>query len=410
MATIKPFKGVLPAPAYASSIAALPYDVCTRKEAKETFSRNPLSFLKIDRAEIQFTEETDIYSQQVYDKARDTLHTMISNGFFIQDKAACYYIYALTFLGRTQTGLVCCTSIDDYQSGLVRCHEHTRVEKELDRIRHIDTLDAQTGPILLAYQHNQILNDIISTNTVDSALFDFTCDDTIRHQVWRIDDTKQIQEITARVLSIDHLYIADGHHRAAAVVKVGLDRRLQYPDYNGTEEYNYFLSVLFPTDELQIWAYNRVIHGLNGYTLDAFLFEVQKNFDIKEANPTPPSKKGEFGMYLNGSWYQLTAHTDLYSDNPVDSLDVSLLQDYILNPLLGIQNPKTDSRIQFVGGIQGLDALVKHVEQMQEGISFSLYPTSMEELLNVADAGFLMPPKSTWFEPKLRSGLFIHIL
>ncbi len=407
MPIIRPFRSVRPAEDKASSIAALPYDVYNRAEAREAVRQNPLSFLKIDRPETQFPDGTDMYSQQVYDRARDTLREMISDGSFIEDETPCYYLYALTFEGRTQTGIVGCASIDDYLDGTIRRHENTKEEKELDRIRHVDTLSAQTGPIFLTYRPRPELKQITDAAKESAPLYDFTAEDGVRHQVWKL--TQNTDAITEQFADIGHIYIADGHHRAASAVKVGLKRRDACPGYTGDEEFNYFLSVLFPADELKIYDYNRVVTGWNGHTLEGLLAAVQEHFDIcKIPQPRHPQHKGEITMYLRGKWYSLTAHDGLYTGDPVSDLDVSILQNVILGPLLGIQDPRTDPRIRFVGGIRGLEELIRLVDEGEENAAFAMYPTSMEELLCVADSGRLMPPKSTWFEPKLRSGLFIH--
>ena len=407
MPTIRPFRSVRPSEEKASSIAALPYDVYNRAEAKEAVRQNPLSFLKIDRPETQFPDDTDMYSQQVYERARDTLLEMLSDGSLIEDPVPCYYLYALTFAGRTQTGIVGCASIDDYLNGTIRRHENTKEEKEQDRIRHVDTLSAQTGPIFLTHRPIPELKSLTEAAKASAPLYDFTAEDGIRHQVWKL--SQSIQTITELLSGIGHIYIADGHHRAASAVKAGLKRRKEHPDYTGEEEFNYFLSVLFPADELKIYDYNRVVSGWNGHTREELLDAVGRHFDIQEmSGPRHPGRKGEITMYLGGAWYALAAHADLYTLDPVDDLDVSILQHVVLGPLFGIQDPRIDPRIQFVGGIRGLDELVRLTDRGAENAAFAMYPTSMEELLSVADSGRLMPPKSTWFEPKLRSGLFIH--
>lgn len=423
MTIIRPFCGIRPADNLAASIAALPYDVYNRAEAKKIVKNNPLSFLKIDRAETQFADDVDMYSQAVYDRARNTFLEMQKNGSFIRDESNCFYLYALTMNGHTQTGIVGCASIDDYLDGTICRHENTREEKETDRICHVDALSAQTGPIFLAYRQNQSLRHITEQVKAEPPLSDFVSEDGIRHQVWKISDSKTCREITLLFENIPHVYIADGHHRAASAVKVGLKRRKAHPDYNGSEEFNYFLSVLFPAEELNIYDYNRVVEDLNGYTTEELLDELQKDFHINvisktsadTVSPSPdisdcyrPTVKGMFSMYCSGTWYRLTLKPHLYKEDPVDGLDVSVLQDRVLAPLLGIKDPKTDSRIRFVGGIRGLEELVRLVDAKPGRAAFALYPTSMDELLAVADAGRLMPPKSTWFEPKLRSGLFIH--
>lgn len=410
MASIRPFRSIRPAKKLAPAIAALPYDVYNSKEARDIVKQNPLSFLQIDRAETQFPPDTDMYSQPVYERARDTLNEMIENSSFVKDESACYYIYALTLDGHTQTGLVCCASIDDYLEGKIKKHENTREDKEQDRIHHIDTMSAQTGPIFLAYHMNASLNQMLNTVKDTAPLYDFTSEDSVQHQVWQVKSPENIEKITNIFAGVDNIYIADGHHRAASAVKTGLKRRLEYPDFDGSEAFNYFLSVLFPAEELHIYDYNRVVSDLNGYTFDKFLDMIRSGFEIKDMGNEicRPSCKGEIGLYGNHRWYLLKANPFLFSDDPVDTLDVSVLQNVILGPLLGIKDPKTDTRIQFVGGVRGLKALSDAVDKTGKGVAFAMYPTSMEELLKVADAGRLMPPKSTWFEPKLRSGLFIH--
>lgn len=407
MATIRPFRSVRPSEEKASSIAALPYDVYNRAEAKEIVRQNPLSFLKIDRPETQFPDDTDMYSRQVYERARDTLQEMLSAGEFIEDPQPCYYLYALTYAGRTQTGIVGCASIDDYLDGTIRRHEDTKEEKELDRIRHVDTMSAQTGPIFLTYRPRPELKQLTEAAKKAPPLYDFTAEDGVRHQVWTL--SQNLKTVTELFSQVGHIYIADGHHRAASAVKAGLRRREAHPGYTGDEEFNYFLSVLFPADELKICDYNRVVTGWNGHTREELLDALAVRFDIRElSHSCHPRQKGEITMYIGGAWYALTAHADLYTHDPVHDLDVSILQQMVLDPLFGIRDPRTDPRIQFVGGIRGLEELVRLSDEEGEHAAFAMYPTSMEELLSVADSGRLMPPKSTWFEPKLRSGLFIH--
>lgn len=410
MSTIRPFRAVRPQKELASSIAALPYDVYNTAEAREVTAREPLSFLRIDRAETQLPEGTDPYSDIVYRKAREILDGMLSDGSFVQDETSCFYIYTLTMNGRTQNGIVGCASVDDYVNQVILKHENTLEAKELDRIRHVEACSAQTGPIFLTYRpHTGLKQLVASVKENTPCLYDFTSSDGVRHQVWRIDGSSDIENISQIFSGIPHLYIADGHHRAASAVKVGLRKRAQNPDFSGDEEYNYFLSVLFPSDELHIYDYNRCVLDMNGYTSGAFLDKIKDRFKIIPMGQTAcrPGRKGEFGLYCSGSWYRLQVRDCPAGSDPVKNLDVSILQDYILDPVLGIRNPKADPRIRFVGGIRGLDALQEMADR-SGGAAFSMYPTSMEELLAVADAGRLMPPKSTWFEPKLRSGLFIH--
>ena len=408
MALIKPFECVRPNEKDAARVAALPYDVYNRQEAVCEVKREPLSFLKIDRAETQFDDSTDTYAPEVYAKAKELFEEALADKTFITDTDKTYYIYALTMDKRTQTGIVACASIDDYLNNVIKKHENTRADKEVDRITHVDTLSAQTGPIFLAYRADSVINDAVKKTEENKALYDFISPDGIRHQVWKMTDITLVENVRKAFEGIDSVYIADGHHRAASAVKVGLKRRRENPGYTGNEEFNYFLSVLFPDEELMILPYNRVVKDLNGYTQEEFLNKIKEKFDMAESDrQVSPDKKGTFGMYLGGKWYKLTAHKDIMSDDPVDGLDVAVLQDNLLAPVLGIGDPKTDKRIDFVGGIRGLSELEKRCRE-DCVVAFSMYATSIAELFAVADAGKLMPPKSTWFEPKLRSGLFIH--
>lgn len=411
MAVVKPFRCVRPDGKTASQVAALPYDVYNRSEACDVVAGNPLSFLNIDRAETQFPEEVDTYDDRVYDKARELLEARIADGTFLSDAKECYYIYRLTMNGRCQTGIVACSSIDDYLNGVVKKHENTREDKELDRIRHVDVTDTQTGPIFLAYRGSETLSALVREAAAGTPLYDFVSEDGIGHQVWSVAEDEMVCRMEAAFLEIPATYIADGHHRAASAVKVGMKRREENPAYTGREPYHYFLSVLFPDDQLMIMPYNRVVKDLNGLDRDGFLRAVSEGFEVAEVGKAAvePECKGTFGMYLDGSWYRLTAREEIMSDDPVKGLDVSVLQDYLLAPVLGIGDPRVDRRIEFVGGIRGVGELERRVgEDMTVG--FSMFPTSIGELFAVADAGLLMPPKSTWFEPKLRSGLFLHRL
>jgi uncharacterized protein (DUF1015 family) len=412
MADVKPFRCIRPRKDVANRVAALPYDVYNRKEALEEVKKEPLSFLKIDRAETQFDDSVDTYDDRVYLKAKEILDDMIQDGTFEEDTKECYYVYELIMNGRSQTGLVACSSIDDYMSGMIKKHENTREDKEQDRIRHVDTCNAQTGPIFLAYRSNNNINRVVEEIKKTDVLYGFKSPDGITHNVWKISDSNQIQIIRKEFSATDSIYIADGHHRAASAVKVGLKRRSENPGYNGTEEFNYFLSVLFPEDQLMIMPYNRVVKDLNGYNFDQFMEKVSECFTIEPVGNKAyaPEQKGCFGMYLDNSWYKLIIKSELHnSSDPVASLDVSLLQNYLLNPILGIGDPRTDKRIDFIGGIRGLSELERRAKEDMK-IAFSMYPTGITELFAVSDAGKLMPPKSTWFEPKLRSGLFIHKL
>lgn len=410
MAEIRPFVCVRPAEELASRVAALPYDVYNRQEAKEEVQREPLSFLKIDRAETNFDDDVDTYAPEVYQKAKELLQKDKQEGVYITDEDRSYYIYQLVMDGRPQTGLVACSSVDDYMNHVIKKHENTREDKEIDRITHVDTCSAQTGPIFLAYRSDKGIHDIVASYVEnETPLYDFTAVDGIAHRVWKIAKKEDVDAIYQAFQNIQQIYIADGHHRAASAVKVGLKRRQENPGYTGEEEFNYFLSVLFPHDELRILDYNRTVKDLNGRSLTQFLEEIGKNFIVEKAEgQVRPEKKGTFGMYTEGQWYHLTAKPELFEGkDAVGSLDVSVLQDYLLGSVLGIGDPRTDQRIDFIGGIRGLSELEKRADSDMK-ISFSMYPTSITELFDVADQELLMPPKSTWFEPKLRSGLFIH--
>lgn len=410
MAEIRAFRGIRPAAGKEADIAALPYDVYNREEARKAVEGKPLTFLRIDRAETQLSEETDIYAPEVYQKAKELLWGMVENGDFLQDDKPCYYLYELTMNGRSQTGIVACASIDDYLNGMIKKHENTRREKEEDRVRHVDICDAQTGPIFLAYRNQESLKKIVADVKVGTVLFDFTSEDGIRHRGWKIADTEKISAIYEAFHQMNALYIADGHHRAASAVRVGVKRREEHPGYTGEEEFNYFLSVIFPDDELMIMDYNRVVRDLNGLTPEEFLSGIKKVFDVETLDKAEhPKRKGQVTLFLEDKWYLLTLKPEYENCDPVEGLDVSILQKQILEPVLGIQDPKTDKRIDFVGGIRGLSELERRVHTDMK-VAFAMYPTSIGELFAVADAGLLMPPKSTWFEPKLRSGLFIHAL
>ena len=372
--------------------------------------REPLSFLKIDRAETNFDDSVDTYAPEVYQKAKELLQKDKQEGVYITDEDRSYYIYQLVMDGRPQTGLVACSSVDDYMNHVIKKHENTREDKEIDRITHVDTCSAQTGPIFLAYRSDKGIHDIVASYVEnETPIYDFTAVDGIAHRVWKIAKKEDVDAIYKAFQNIQQIYIADGHHRAASAVKVGLKRRQENPGYTGEEEFNYFLSVLFPHDELRILDYNRTVKDLNGRSLTQFLEEISKNFIVEKAEgQVRPEKKGTFGMYTEGQWYHLTAKPELFEGkDAVGSLDVSVLQDYLLGPVLGIGDPRTDQRIDFIGGIRGLSELEKRADSDMK-ISFSMYPTSITELFDVADQELLMPPKSTWFEPKLRSGLFIH--
>lgn len=409
MAVIRPFQCVRPRKDVADRVAALPYDVYNRQEAKKEVEREPLSFLKIDRAETNFDDSVDTYAPEVYQKAKEILNEEIARGIYEKDDSEAYYIYELTMNGRAQTGLVACASVDDYVNNVIKKHENTREDKEIDRITHVDTCSAQTGPIFLAYRAQDAINKRVEANKEKEPVYDFTAVDGVKHRVWKMSDPEDVESIQGAFKNLNQIYIADGHHRAASAVKVGLKRRKENPAHTGKEEYNFFLSVLFPHDQLMIMDYNRSVTDLNGLTVPEFLEKIKENFEVEKASgQVRPQEKGTFGMYLEDGWYVLKAKENLYEGkDAVARLDVAVLQDYLLNPVLGIQDPRTDERIEFIGGIRGLSELEKKVKEGMK-VSFSMYPTSITELFDVADQNLLMPPKSTWFEPKLRSGLFIH--
>ena len=409
MANIIPFKGIRPAKERAAKIAALPYDVYNRQEAKAVVAANPESFLAIDRAETNFSDSVDTYDEEVYQKAHDLLWQWVEEGRFVQDEKPCYYLYELTMDGRSQTGIVACASIDDYENEVIKKHENTRAEKEADRIHHVDSCNAQTGPIFLAYRRKSEIDALVEKIKEREALYDFVADDDVRHRVFLVDDEEEIGLLKQAFAAMSEIYIADGHHRAASAVRVGQRRRQANPGYTGDEEFNYFLSVLFPDNQLLIMDYNRVVKDCNGLSDEELLREVKNRFNIvrMDSQAIKPEKKGQFSMYLGKQWILCEIRPEDTSADPVEGLDVSLLQNLLLDPVLGIKNPKTDARIDFVGGIRGLRELERRCATDCK-VAFAMHPTDIAELFAVADAGLLMPPKSTWFEPKLRSGLFIH--
>lgn len=415
MAIFKPFRALRPIPEKAAAIASMPYDVMDSDEARAEVKKNPLSYLHVEKPEIDLPLGTDLYAPEVYAKARENLLRYVNEGLMKQDSRPMFYIYRQTMDGRDQIGLVGLASVDEYMNGIIKKHELTRADKEADRIRHVDTCDAHPSPVFFTYRHQDEIDA-----TVDKVMrqkdpvYDFVSDDGIGHALWLMDSEEDINAIQAAFAKLPCLYVADGHHRTASAAKVGLVRREQNPDYTGEEEFNFFMTVIFPDNQLKIFDYNRVVKDLNGLTQDKFLAKVREKFSVEpvsQAGPFRPSKLHEFGMYLGGTWYKLEALPGTWDDtNVVDSLDVSIMQNNLLHPILGIGDPRRDNRIDFVGGIRGLGELVRRVDSGREVVAFAMFPTSMDELLGIADAGEIMPPKSTWFEPKLRSGLFIHPL
>lgn len=411
MSVIRPFSALRPKKEYASAVAALPYDVMNSEEAREKVKDLPYSFIHVDKAEVDLPVGTDIYSDAVYAKAAENLKKLMSDGICVLDSKKNLYIYRQTMGDVVQTGVVGCASVDDYLNGVIKRHELTRADKEEDRIRHVDTCDANTGPIFLAYREKAEINAVLDKYTALAPEYDFISDGGVRNEVWVVEDEADIKTLVDGFEQIPSLYIADGHHRAASAVKVALKRRAAHPDYTGDEEFNYFLAVYFRSNDLKILDYNRLIKDLNGLSPEELLAKLGESFTVEAHDgAVRPAKRHGFGMYLDGKWYSLTLKDGIADENdPVGSLDVSLLQKLVISRIFGIDDPRTDKRIDFVGGIRGLGELEKRCgEDMR--VAFSMYPTSLDELMRIADASQIMPPKSTWFEPKLLSGLFIHFL
>ena len=414
MAIIRPFQALRPVPELAKEVAALPYDVLTTAEARILAQDHPHSFLHVTTAEIDLDPATATNDPRVYAKARENLDRLIADGVLVPEAAACFYIYREAAGAHAQIGLAGCTAIDDYLAGVIKIHEQTRPAQEQERTHYVASCDANTCPIFLTYRSQPAISQLLDAWIAQHApIYDFTADDGVQHTVWVLDHPATMQRLTALFAAVPALYVADGHHRSASAVNVGKLKRQQHPAYTGDEEFNYFLSVLFPGDQLAILDYNRVVKDLHGLSVPEFLAKVGAQFEIAPhpgPGPYKPAKRRTFGMYLAGQWHRLTPKLGTYDEaDPVAGLDVSILQNNLLRPILGIQDPKTDERIEFVGGIRGLAELERRVAQGMT-VAFALYPTSIAEMMAIADAGQLMPPKSTWFEPKLRSGLFIHRL
>ncbi len=411
MAVFKAFRAFRPAKENQSLIPALPYDVMNTEEAREMVKGNPLSFLHVDKAQIDFEKGFDQYSQQVYDKARENLISLENSGKMIQDEKPCLYIYRQVMNGRSQTGIVGCASIDDYKNNIIKKHEHTLAVKEQDRVNHVNTCDANTGPIFLTYRNDHDISSIVNLwiRNHESA-YDFTSNG-VKQTVWVIDDEKTVGELQKLFDKVSALYIADGHHRCASAVRVGEMRRKENPNYTGNEEFNFFLAVAFPDEELAIMDYNRVVKDLNGLSKEDFFEKISEKFEVLPLSAqAKPNEKHSFSMYIDKEWFSLRAKDGTFDANdPVDRLDVSILQNNLLAPILGIENPKTDERIAFIGGIRGLDELERRANSDMR-VAFAMFPTTIDDLMSIADADKIMPPKSTWFEPKLLSGLFIHHL
>ncbi|MES9902543.1 MAG: DUF1015 family protein [Sedimenticola sp.] len=412
MSLIKAFRGLRPAPDSAADVAAPPYDVMSAEEARTMVEGRPWSFLHVSRAEVDLPQGTDPYAPEVYARAAENLQRMKAEGVLVQDSLPSFYVYRLTMGGHRQTGLVAAASVDAYDQGRIKKHEFTRPMKEDDRVRQIDVLGAQTGPVFLVYKSEAEVDQILADTTTTAPLADVTGDDGVRHEVWMIDDNERVARLNALFDAMPALYVADGHHRSAAASRVTAERKAANPEHNGEEAYNYFLSVIFPHNQMQILDYNRVVKDLNGYERSAFIDAVAGRFELTASDqPVKPSGVAEFGMYLADQWYRLRLDPKkVPADDPVASLDISLLTAELIDPVLGISDPRRDNRIDFIGGIRGLAGLEKRVDSGEMAVAFSLYPTSMESLMAVADDDQVMPPKSTWFEPKLADGLVSHEL
>ncbi len=413
MSIIKPFKGLRPKPELAKQVASLPYDVMNSTEAREMVIGNPLSFLHVSKAEIDLPADTDVHSQKVYDKAKENFQQLIQEGVLLQDAQKYFYIYAQVMNGRRQIGLVACSSIDDYFNDVIKKHEYTRPEKEKDRIDHMETLQAHVGPIFLTYPKNNTVDSLISKIISDQKpVYDLQAEDGIQHTVWIVQNNADI-DLLSDIFNreIPFTYIADGHHRAASAAKVGKKMREKMGNSTGEEEFNFFLSVLFPDDQLAIMDYNRVVKDLNGLPKETFLEKLQSSFFIEPVDfgNCKPAALHEFALYIEKQWYQLKAKETAYTSDPIGILDVTILQEKVLKPLLGIEDPRTDTRIDFIGGIRGLKELERRVDKGEMAVAFALYPVSLQQLMDIADSGNVMPPKSTWFEPKLRDGLLSHL-
>jgi uncharacterized protein (DUF1015 family) len=412
VAIVRPFKGLRPVPDKAAEVASPPYDVLSADEARELARHNPNSFLRINKAELEFEAGADPYSEQVYRRGKDNLNRLYNDGIMIRDDKPAFYIYRITMNNRSQTGLAALTSVDEYDRGVIKRHEHTRPEKVKDRANHITYLEAQVGPVFTTYKYDAGVDAIFKKITSDPPTTDFVADDNIRHELWVVDDPQVTNDIELAFKAIPDLYIADGHHRSASASEVCRRYREKKADFSGEENFNYYLNVLFPDKELNILPYNRVIRDTGGMTVDQILEKASEKFEVAshegEVNPREPH---QFGLYGDGKWYLLTTRPGTFDEaSPTRSIDASILGDNLISPILGIDNPKTDKRIDFVGGIRGTKELVRLVDSGEYKLAFSLHATTIEQLINVADAGEVMPPKSTWFEPKLRSGMVVNLL
>jgi len=412
MSVVIPFRALRPVRSFVKDVASLPYDVLNRDEARALVSGNAVSFLRVEKSEIDLEPPENEAPDKIFAKARQNLDNLVRQGVIFQEATPCFYIYRQRMGAHEQTGIVGCASVSEYESGRIKKHELTRADKELERTRHVGTVNAQTGPVFLAYRSTECLDRLIEGFKAGSPEYDFTADDGIVHTVWVVSEPAEIRNLGEGLKKLEALYIADGHHRAAAACSVCRSRREGNPHHRGDEPYNFFLSVIFPHDQLRIMDYNRAVRDLHGLDRETFFRKVEEKFEIRpDFSRKSPEAFHHFGMYLDGRWYQLVARENLCDEaDPIGSLDVSLLQTHLLEPLLGIQDPRTDQRIDFIGGIRGMEELERLVDAKKFSVAFSLYPTTLEQLMAVADAGLVMPPKSTWFEPKLRSGIFVHSL
>ncbi|MGB4600068.1 MAG: DUF1015 family protein [Trichlorobacter sp.] len=412
MAVIRPFQALRPPIHLASLVAALPYDVMDVEEARSMAGANADSFLHISRPEIDLPATVDPHDEEVHRQGKQNLDAFLNRRVLLQDPAPCYYIYRQRMGAIVQTGLVACAAVDDYQSGVIKKHEHTRADKEEDRVKHIATLDANDEPVFYIFRSNPAVEEILASAVYEPPEYHFTTPDGVSHSLWVVADQALITHLTGLFAEIPTLYVADGHHRSAAAARVRDLRKAANPAHTGDEEYNFFLTVIFPESQLNIMPYNRVVKDLQGRSAAEFLKALEPVFDM---SPVPaavsPTARHSFGMYLAGAWYRLQAKPNLFDeDSTVSRLDVSILQNHLLHPILGIENPRTDKRISFVGGIRGVQELERLVTGGEYAVAFSMYPTAISELMDLADDDQIMPPKSTWFEPKLRSGLFVHLL
>ncbi len=413
MALVRPFKGLRPKPAFAQKIACLPYDVLSSEEARELAKDNLISYLHVVKPEVDLPEQTDLYSDEVYEMGAVNLKRLIAAGYMIQDTKPRLYVYKQVMGDHSQIGLVACASCDEYDRDIIKKHELTRKKKEDDRTRHILTQNAQSGPVFLIYKHKDQIDALIKKVVAQKPIVDFTAEDGIKHTLWIVEDSSIESAIVEEFAKIDYLYVADGHHRSASASRVCAQLKANNPNHTGQEEYNFFLSVIFPDNQLKILDYNRAVKDLNGNDKDAFMEKIAEKFDIAEIGQEQykPNALHEFGMFIDKEWYKLTPKAGSFNNaDPVASLDVSILQENLLAPILGIGDPRTDERIDFIGGIRGLGELEKLVNTKKMAVAFAMFPTGIDQLMAIADAGKIMPPKSTWFEPKLRSGMVVHLL